>query len=548
MTKKYSIAKIGLTVAVLFFVVGYIVYPLCQLLIQSFSEKGTYSQLFDKTVYTACLNSIVLSVVSVVGSAIIGVWLAYIFQYKKFAFKSFFSTMALLPIAVPPMVGVMCFLFLLGENGLLLKILPANAFKFDGWFAIITLHLYSFYPLFFLFVGAAFKNLDNSTVEASYSLGAGKLTTFYRIILPQLLPALIGASLLTFMASMASFSAPFIFGGETRFLTTAIYYAKINSDNSYAAVLSILLTVISIVFLAFLNWYRNKQPLTGRTKGAIKSIISFNDKKYSYGTFAGIIIFCIAIALPIVALFILSLIPEGSLLQPGLNYTYSLDNFKNIFIDNDALQPFFNSVESSIIAIAFTLIIGLAVAYILRGRKNIFKSLIEIIIALPYGIPGTVIAICLILSFNSPTIFSFNTILVGTFWILPIAYAIRNIPILSQAVIAGLHAIDPSIEEASATLGASNFKTWRAITLPLIYPSILQGSLLVFINSFGEFVATILLYNYSTKTISVEVYSQLRLYNDGIAAAYGVIIFLIIILIVFLSRRALNKSSTINNL
>jgi iron(III) transport system permease protein len=194
------------------------------------------------------------------------------------------------------------------------------------------------------------------------------------------------------------------------------------------------------------------------------------------------------------------------------------------------------------------LIIGLAVAYIVRGKKNLFKSLIEITISLPYGIPGTVIAICLILSFNAPNVFSFNNILVGTFWILPVAYAIRNIPILSEAVIAGLHSIDPSIEEASATLGATNFKTWRSIMLPLIYPSIIQGSLLVFINSFGEFVATILLYNYSTKTISVEVYSQLRLYNDGTAAAYGVIIFLIILCIVFFSRRALDKSTTINNL
>jgi len=548
MIKKYSIAKILLTGVVVFFVVGYIVYPLCQLFIQSFSEKGTYRQLFDKTVFTACFNSLLLFVISVVGSGLIGVWLAYVFQYKKFAFKSFFSTMALLPIAIPPMVGVMAFLFLLGENGLLLKILPFNAFKFDGWFAIIALHLYSFYPLFFLFVGAAFKNLDNSIVEASYTLGGRKFKTFFSIILPQLVPSLIGASLLTFMASMASFSAPFIFGGADRFLTTAIYYAKINGDSAYAAVLSILLTVISIVFLAFLGWYRNRQPISGRTKGAIKTQLSFDNKKYSYFTFILLIIFCIAIALPIVSLFILSLIPEGSLMLPGLHYSYSFDNFKNIFTDNDALQPFFNSVESSVIAILFTLLIGLGVAYIVRGKKNIFKSLLEIIISLPYGIPGTVIAICLILSFNAPNLFSFNTILVGTFWILPIAYAVRNIPILSQAVIAGLHSIDPSIEEASATLGATNFKTWRSITLPLIYPSVLQGSLLVFINAFGEFVATILLYNYSTKTISVEVYSQLRLYNDGIAAAYGVIIFLIILCVVFFSRRALNNSSAIDNL
>ena len=161
--------------------------------------------------------------------------------------------------------------------------------------------------------------------------------------------------------------------------------------------------------------------------------------------------------------------------------------------------------------------------------------------SIPYGLPGTVIAICLILSFNVPTIFTFNTVLVGTFGILPLAYTIRNLPVMTQAVKAGLHAVDSSAEEASASLGAGSFKTWRSVTLPSIYANITEGALLVFISSFGEFVATVLLYNYSTKTIPIEIYAQMRLFNNGTASAYGVVLFLIVLLVIFLSRRISNK-------
>ena len=91
-------------------------------------------------------------------------------------------------------------------------------------------------------------------------------------------------------------------------------------------------------------------------------------------------------------------------------------------------------------------------------------------------------------------------------------------------------------------MGATGSRTFRKVILPLVFPSILSGAMLVFINSVGEFVSTILLYTFSTKTISVEIYSQLRLYNTGAAAAYGVILFLLVMLIVYASRKTIDKS------
>ncbi len=541
MLKRLNLPKSIWLLAVIFFVTGYILFPLWQLLQTSILEKNTFPDLLHLNILKACSNSVLLSILTILGSAVIGVHLACILHYIHFKFKSFLSSVVLLPLAVPPMVGVMAFLFLTGENGLLAKILHLPNFKLDGWPAILIVHLYSFYPLFFLFVHAALKKIDNSMVEAAFSLGAGKLKVFYKIIFPQLIPAITGASLLVFMASMASFSAPFIYGGSTRFLTTEIYYAKINGDLSFSALLALLLAIISIIFLLLFRWYRSKLPPVGATKGSISSNTAIYTGKSGFVYTTILLLFSALIILPILALVLLSLLPEGALMQSGLSYHFTLENFLALGTNTDFIQPVLHTLSSSILAVLLTLFFALATAHILRGKKSLFKSALELTVSIPYGIPGTVIALCLILSFNIPNLFSFNQVLVGTFWILPVVYTIRNLPILTQAMISGLQAIDPSIEDAATTLGAGPFKIWRSITLPMLVVSIVQGCLLVFINSFGEFVATILLYTYATKTISVEVYSQLRLFNNGIAAAQGVVLFFIILAVVFLSRTIANK-------
>jgi iron(III) transport system permease protein len=541
MIKKRQFTKLIIIIATVFFVFGYILRPLYSLLLASLSQKNIIHEIVRRHVLIACFNSLLLSVITVIGSALVGIYFAYSFHYKKIWFRRVFSTLVLLPIAIPPIVGVMSMLFLLGDNGLLMKLLGLSSFNFSGWTAICIVHIYSFYPLFYLFGGIALKNIDDSIIEASYALGANKFKTFYSIILPLLKPAIIGAALLTFMASMASFSAPFIFGNSTRFLTTEIYNAKINGDDSFSALLSILLVAISIAILFLQRWYSVKLPLAGKLKGTGRRNALNDYKKPSSFTFVTSALFCIIIMLPILSLVIISLMPENGMMQQGLNYSLSFDNFRQLFSNSDLLDPFINSIRASVAAVLFTIIAGLMIAQLTRGKPNFMKSILEISGSLPYGIPGTVIAVGLILTFNQPNIFSFNNILVGTFWILPIAYTIRNLPVFVQAVKTGFQAIDISIEEAAASLGATGFKTWRSITLPLIYRSIKEGALLVFINSFGEFVATVLLYNYSTKTIPIEVYAQMRLYSNGMAATYGVVLFIIIIGVVYVSRGMVNN-------
>jgi iron(III) transport system permease protein len=243
-----------------------------------------------------------------------------------------------------------------------------------------------------------------------------------------------------------------------------------------------------------------------------------------------------------VSLLLLSLIPDGALMENGMDDHFSVINYVTIFSGNEFFQPLLNSLQAAVTAVLIALLAGLLVAHLLKEKVGGWLKIgIETIASLPYGIPGTVIAICLILSFNQPSVFSFNQILIGTFWILPIAYAIRNLPLITQSIKTGLHSIDASIEEAAAALGATAFKIWRQVTLPMIAPFVIEGALLVFINSFGEFVATVLLYTFSTKTMPVEVYAQMRLYNNGMAATYGFLLFLVVLILIFLSRKITRK-------
>ncbi|CAN5511238.1 iron ABC transporter permease [soil metagenome] len=548
MKSKLRPAEILILLPVIYFIVTFILYPLFSLLANSFISDSTsgfslkvFGDLFSPNVLKASLNSILLSLITVAGGLIVGTSLSLFFYFYKIKNKKLLETLFLIPLALPPIVGVVSFLYLTGENGLIGRLLGL-LFKtgnintgFEGWTAIITVHIYSFYPMFLLFTKAGLSKFDHSLIDASLSLGETRLKTIFKIILPVMITELAGASIVVFMASMASFSAPFIYGGSLRFLTTEIYFTKINGDASLSSALAVLLTIISVIFLFLLRKLRISNEFSLRMKGTIKTITTFTKPGIILKLVLGFLV--LIVVSPVLTLVYLSLIPEGSLVRNIFADSLTFVNYQKIFTDISSYNSILNSFNTTIIAVGIVLLLGITSAYFITKRKNKLSGILESIVSLPYGIPGTVIAIGLIIGFSKPGPLTFGEALTGSFLILPIAYAVRNMPVMLQFVSSGFQNIDPSLEEASLTLGASQKRTLFKITLPLVFPAILYGSLLVFINSFGEFVSTILLYTFSTKTISVEIYSMLRLYNTGGSSAFGVLLFLIVFLTLYLTRR-----------
>lgn len=546
-TRRISSVSAPLLFVVVFFATGYILFPLYSILKQSVLSNAAVFSLEAyrprSSLFEATLNSVVISLLSVLGSGVVGTFLAYVFASFDFPGRKVLSKLVLVPLALPPLVGVISFMFLVGESGMLSRalahltgLMPAT-FSVGGWTGIVLVHIYSFYVYFYLFVSAALSRLDGEALEASISLQASRMRTVRRILLPMLTPSLVGASLMTFMASMASFSAPFLFGGTTRFLTLEIYSAKLNGDDPSAAALAVLLSAASVSMLLFLRWWQSGRRYIIDSKGS-KGVA-----RISYGGSTRIIaaaltaLLALFFALPIITIVVLSFVREGSWTYQIYPSSFTAQNYLRLFDEPLLLQPLVNSIRLSLAATAAVLLLGVSSAYLI-SRKDFFgKRFLEAVLSLPYGIPGTVIAVGLIVAFNRPSLFSFQSIFVGTVWILPLAYTVRNLPLLYRSTAAGFESMSPSLQEAADVLGSSGLRTFRRIVLPMIMPSIASGALLVFINSAGEFVSSILLYSFFTKPISVEILSQLRLFNVGAAAMYSTLLMALVFVVAALSDK-----------
>ena len=205
--------------------------------------------------WAALWASVWISLASVALAAAIGVPLAFLFEWFDFPGRKTLGSLVALPVVLPPLVGVIAFLFLYGESGFIARTVQAvfglreAPWRLQGPGAILLVHAYSMYVYFYLFTRAGLAKLDVSMLEAAQALGAGRWATIGRVVLPLVRPSLVGAAILTFMTSLGSFSAPYIFGGGFRVMTTQIVATKLNGDLPLAMVETLALAVVAVAGL-----------------------------------------------------------------------------------------------------------------------------------------------------------------------------------------------------------------------------------------------------------------------------------------------------------
>lgn len=538
---------------------GYVVYPLGAMVGESLcTEVGlslaVYKTLLDPSnaaSMEAIANSVLVSLLSVVFSCLVGTLFAVVFTQWTFPFRTVLGKLAVIPLALPPLVGVIAFLFVFGESGILPRLFRAALglheapFVLEGIPAIVAVHTYSFYVYFYLFVSNALRQLDASLLEAAETLGSSRFTSLRRVVLPEVKPALLGASILTFMTSMASFSAPLLFGGEKRFMTLQIYNAKLNGEMDVAAAVAVVLALVSILFFIILKWMIEESATGRATKGAVRI------GSVPLGAAARRVLLPISLVLlfiemlPLLAIVLISFTQEGSWTWQILPEAYTLENYAKLFSDEAVFLPILNSMTMSLLTVAATLIVGVSVAYLLtKGMLRRWRLLFDTVATLPYAVPGTVIAISLIFAFNTPSIFTGGEVLVGTFVILPLAYFVKMLPLVVRSASAALTHVDDAVLEAAETFGAGALHRLRRILIPLIRPGIVSGGLLVMITALGEFVSSILLYTYSNRPISVEILAQMRMYNFGAAAAYSVLLLVLILSLTVVAQKLSKTGET----
>jgi len=527
----------------------FVLYPLGATVARSLHAGGglslaNYAALFDpgdRVNFEAVGNSVLISVLSVVFSALAGLFLAFVFTQFRFPLRSLLGRLAVLPVALPPLVGVIAFLFVFGETGIIprgLQVLTgasAPVLPAGGMTGILLVHVYSFHVYFFLFASAALGSLDASQLEAAEGLGSGSWRTFRTVVFPALRPGLLAASALTFMSSMASFTAPLLFAGGKHFITLEIYATKLNGDMDLAAAQSVLLTCISLLFYLLLTLGPARDAAFARKGARAPGLLRTGAAARS--VMVGCALALIALEmLPVAAIIALSFAREGSWTTGWIPSAWGVANYAAFFDDPGMLAPVANSLLMAAMALAACILFGVAAAFVVAaGRKRTVRTWAHLVLTMPYAVPGTVVGVSLILAFNRPAIAGVPSLLVGTFWILPLAYFVREYPVVVRSVAAALEGMDSSLLEAAAGLGAGAFRRFRLVALPAILPSVISGGVLVLIASLGEFVSSILLYTYASRPVSVEILAQLRLFNIGAASAYAVILMGIILLLLRIS-------------
>ena len=377
-----SAARNAVFLAVLVIALWLILFPQLFILTESLRTAAGpglahYREFFSqRSSLEATSNSFWISVWSVVLSALIGTPLAFLFHRMEFPGKRVFGALAALPILLPPLVGAIAIMFLYGESGILTRAvqslfgLAQPPFRFSGFFAILAVHAYTLYVYFFLFVKAGLERLDEAQLEAARSLGASEFRVFASVTLPLLTPALVGASLITFLTSMASFSAPYLFGGGTRVLTVQIFNSKVNGDLALAYAQSVVLVAISLLALMVMRYYETRRSYASLSKGggSVARRVKNKNLERALGVLAiGAVIFLL---LPHLTILLVSFVKEGSWTTEILPPSYTAENYAHLLADRQFFDPIRNSVVMSLAATLGNLVWGFLAAYLLSARRR----------------------------------------------------------------------------------------------------------------------------------------------------------------------------------
>lgn len=403
-----------------------------------------------------------------------------------------------LPIVIPAVANVSGWAFLLsprpGYLNALLRMLPWWSDLESGpvevysllWIVLIT--GFSLTAFIYLFVSTGLQNINAEIIEASRVSGASALKTFFRITLPLLRPVMLYGGGVALLLGLGQFTAPLLLGTNTgvRVMTTDMYTAvtAAPTDFATAAAVGTPLLVFGMVLVMVQRLLLGDQARFVTHGGKAFRLAG----KPSLLAALGIIVFAVVTTgLPMISLLILSL---SSYWSPRVSISrMTLENFQQIFRESGIVSAVTNSITISLMAVCISLLIGFIVACVLlRGQRvPILRTLLDIIVAMPLGVPAVIFGAGFLFAYSRPPI-----ILYGSWWVLVVVYVTLMLPFTTRMQLSGMLALGKSYIEASRVSGAGVIKTELLITLPLMRSTLGGAAALMFVLLTHEFTASVL--------------------------------------------------------
>ncbi|MCI6272021.1 MAG: iron ABC transporter permease [Erysipelotrichaceae bacterium] len=509
----------------------FLVYPFFNLFSKSFQgENGQFTleyfaNFFQYKYYNQTLiRSLTVSTITTIVATVIGVPLAYLFTRYKIYGGKIINIMIIMSLMSPPFIGAYSWIILLGRSGVITKFLQNIGINFPsiyGFLGIILVFTLKLYPYIFLYVSGALNSIDSSLEEASESLGASKIKRLLSVTFPVIKPTIAAGAIMVFMSSLADFGTPMLIGEGYKVLPVLAYeeyMSETGGNAGMAAALSIIIVLCSLTVLLVQKYLTNKKNYTMSTLRPPAK----KELKPLYKVLVSLLLFFVAFVtfLPQIVVIVISFLNTNG---PVFTSGFGLTSYQTIFFR--LATNIKNTFTFSTIAILLIIVISILTARLITKNRGKSSALMDVLVMFPYVIPGAVLGISLLLTFNKQPL-----ILAGTPLIMIIAYVIRKMPYTVRSSSAILQQIDGSVEEASISLGESPMKSFFKVTVRIMMPGIISGAILSWISTINELSSSVMLYTGKTATISVAIYTEVVRASFGTAAALASILTITTIL------------------
>ena len=504
---RYTIVFGALALLVLF-----LLYPLSLVLDASLRVNGTgtitlanYAQIFASKYYVNSIaNSLLAAAFATVGATLIGTPLAFCLARVDVPGKTVLLTLATLPLVLPSFVAAYALVLLFGHAGVVTTGLRGMGIPIGpiyGLTGITIVFLLTLYPYVLMPAIAGFRAIDVSIEEAARNLGGSRLHAFRTVLLPVAMPAVLAGALLVFIEALENFGVPVVLAEDRPFLAVDIFKlfaGEADNNPAAAGALSVLLIATTAIVLLVQRRYLNKHRFATDARTAPPPLpLSPGWRVLATGFSWGIVVLSL---LPFLAVLFISFLHFRG---PVLTWQLGFSNYSMLL--EGSFRPLYNTLILATITAIVATLLGAPIGYIVTRHRGVLSTGLDMIGMVPFAVSGTVLAIGLIIAFNSGLL-----TLTGGWLILVIAYVVRKLPFCIRSSSAIVHQIEPSLEEASINLGMSPLRTFVTLTVPLMASGLIGGMILVWITAASELSSTIVLYTSRWSTMTVRMYHFLE--------------------------------------
>jgi len=513
--------KYVLPLAVLLVLMALIVYPTLTVMVKSLDSEGELSLANYVKVFTSpylrrtIVNSLPVSIASAILSTLLGLIIALVVLKTNLPGRRLFGLAAVLPMVIPGFANSLAYIFLFGRNGLITYKWLNITWDIYSWRSVLILQTLSLSTTFLL-ISSVLIGVDSRVEDAARNLGASEWKVLTSVTLPLIRPALVGATLLAFLRSMADFSTPYIVGGKFNTLATASYTQLIGTYNvEMASTLSMILLVICMaVFWLYTRAQTASEKVRTNTEGAKPKALHLS-KPVAGAMWVVSLLYSLVILMLLVSIFLAAFTKHL-----GGDFGFTLAHFSIL------PQRGWNSTRNTLIFATVTSVIvsamGIVMAYLLTRVEFRGRRVLDLLATLPYAIPGTFMGIGYALAFSRPPL-----VISGTWAIVVACTVIRELPMGLRAGVSVLMQQDRSVEDAAANLGASRLRAFRDIIIPAARPALVVTSLYAFVATVKTLGAIIFLITPSNKVLSADVFEATVRGDVGDASALSMVVILV---------------------